>query len=72
MRWKREHWDQIEAFALKLSAELGTTVNPIDIVRHATLRAVGALTNADQLHRVALALNASLAAAPSLEQDAVA
>jgi hypothetical protein len=51
MRWRREVWEEIEQKA----AALG--IDAIDIVRHATLRALGMSTDSDALQRVAKALD---------------
>jgi hypothetical protein len=55
MRWRRDWWKLIEAKAAELK------IAPIALIRHATLRAIGAKTEADQLQHVAEALDAALA-----------
>jgi hypothetical protein len=63
MRWKRDHWDTIAATAERLSTP-DSKIEPIDIIRHVVLRALGVNTAADQLHAISRALDEKLAVAP--------
>lgn len=51
MRWKRDHWDAIT----RKAAEIGC--DPSVLVKHATLRAIGAETDSDQLRRLSQVLD---------------